>query len=167
MKDGSFHKLPVGGIKLSLELIQIQLPSHPAIPVHRVFSCLADLRINMTLVVLDTVGGCFSGACCVPAEDRRKVDAALAPMAGNYRILAPVGALTVFPHQSRLELVGRTLAAMREAGAPVYGMASSFSAITVTTDYLRMDDIVAAILRVVELPENHAPFRPEFRVKQL
>jgi hypothetical protein len=69
--------------------------------------------------------------------------------------------------QSRLGLIRAVLSAINQAGLPVYGLASSHSSLTITTDYLRLDEAVEAACQVVALPDNHAPFRPEFRVKQL
>ena len=63
--------------------------------------------------------------------------------------------------------MGRILSALGQAGLPVYGITSSLSSLTITTDYRRLDDAVSTVCQVVTLPDNHAPFRPEFRVKQL
>ncbi len=165
--DSSLPKLPVGGLKLSSELVQIRLLPNSGFSVHEMFRRLADHRINVTMLSLDATDGELTGIGCIFAEDRVQAEAALLPLGAAVNMLSPVGALTVFPHQARMLLIGKILSAMGKNGLPVYGMASSHSALTLTTDYRRLDDAVSAVCRVVSLPENHAPFRPEFRVKQL
>lgn len=164
--DSSLSKLPIGGLKLSSELVQIRLLPNSGFSVTEMFRRLTEHRINVTMVSLDATDGELTGIGCIFAEDRVSAEAALQPHAAAIDMLSPVGALTIFPHQARLPLIGKVLSAMSEDGLPVYGMASSHSALTLTTDYRRLDDAVSAVCRIVSLPENHAPFRPEFRVKQ-
>ncbi|MFH0994585.1 MAG: hypothetical protein V1844_03695 [Pseudomonadota bacterium] len=163
----SLSKLPIGGLKLSSELVQIRLLPNSGFSVQEMFRRLADQRINLTMVSLDVTDGELTGVCCIFAEDRALAEAALQSHAAAIDMLSPVGALTIFPHQARLLLIENILSSMGQDGLPIYGMASSHSALTLTTDYRRLDDAVSAVCRVVSLPENHAPFRPEFRVKQL
>jgi hypothetical protein len=164
--DSSFSKLPIGGLKLSSELVQIRLLPDSGFSVTEMLRLLADHRINVTMVSLDATDGELTGIGCIFAEDRVPAESALQSLAAAIDMLSPVGALTIFPHQARLLLIGKILSALGEDGLPVYGMASSHSALTLTTDYRRLDDAVSAVCRIVSLPENHAPFRPEFRVKQ-
>ena len=161
------QKLAVGGIKLSPELIQIHLLPGSAAAVNQVFRRLADFRVNLTLVSLEAMAGPLTGVFTIFAEDRLSAESALQPFRGAFELLSPVGALTIFPHHSQPALIGGLLAVLGAAGLPVYGLASSLSALTVTTDYRLLDQAVAAVCRLVDLPDNHAPFRPEFRVKQL
>jgi len=165
--DSSLSRLPIGGLKLSSELVQIRLLPNSGFFVHEMLRRLADHRINMTMVSLDATDGELTGIGCIFAEDRRLAEAALQPIGCAIDMISPVGAMTIFPHQARMLLIGKILSALGRDGLPVYGMASSHSALTLTTDYRRLDDAVSAVCRIVSLPENHAPFRPEFRVKQL
>ena len=165
--DSSLSKLPIGGLKLSSELVQIRLLPNSGFSVTEMFRRLAEHRINVTMVSLDATDGELTGIGCIFAEDRLLAEAALQPHAAAMDMLSPVGALTIFPHQARLLLIENILSSMGQDGLPIYGMASSHSALTLTTDYRRLDDAVSAVCLVVSLPENHAPFRPEFRVKQL
>ena len=165
--DSSLSKLPIGGLKLSSELVQIRLLPNSGFPVHEMFRRLADHKINVTMVSLDATDGELTGICCIFEEDRRSAEVALQPLAAAIDMLSPVGAMTIFPHQARLLLIGKILSALGQDRLPVYGMASSHSALTLTTDYRRLDDAVSAVCRIVSLPDNHAPFLPEFRVKQL
>jgi hypothetical protein len=164
--DPFLSKLPIGGLKLSSELVQIRLLPNSGVSVTQMLRCLADQKINVTMLSLDATDGELTGIGCIFAEDRLLAETALQPLAAAIDMLSPVGALTVFPHQSRILLIDGILSVMVRDGLPVYGVASSHSALTLTTDYRRLDDAVAAVCRIVTLPENHAPFRPEFRVKQ-
>ena len=165
--DASPAKLPIGGLKLSSELVQIRLLPNSDFSVREMLRRLADHRINVTMVSLDAADGELTGIACIFTEDRALAEVALQPVACAIDMLSPVGAVTIFPHQARLLLIGKILWVLGREGLPVYGMASSHSALTFTTDYRRLDDAVSAVCRIVSLPENHAPFRPEFRVKQL
>jgi hypothetical protein len=164
--DSSLSKLPIGGLKLSSELVQIRLLPNSGFSVTEMFRRLADQKINVTMVSLDATDGELTGIGCIFAEDRALAEFALQPIVAAIDMLSPVGALTIFPHQSRILLIENVLSAMVRDGLPVYGLASSLSALTLTTDYRRLDNAVAAVCRIVALPENHAPFRPEFRVRQ-
>ncbi len=161
------QKFSIGGLKLSLELIQIRLFPDAGLPVTEMFRRLADQQVNLIGVILDAVDGQMTGVCYISVEDRQAAEQALQSFEGLYELQSPVGLLTIFPHQSRSELMGRIFSALGHAGLPVYGITSSLSSLTITTDYRRLDDAVSTVCQVVTLPDNHAPFRPEFRVKQL
>ncbi len=165
--EPTLGKISVGGIKLSPELILIRLFPKAGFPIEEIFRRLTERQINLTGVTLEAEEGRLTGHCCISAQDRLSAEEALQSLKSQYEMQAAVGTLTIFPHQSRLDLMGRLLSTLGHSGLPVYGMDSSFSSLTVTTDYARLDDAVSAVCRVVQLPENHAPFRPEFLVKQL
>ena len=110
--DSSLSKLPIGGLKLSSELVQIRLLPNSGFSVHEMFRRLADHRINVTMVSLDATDGELTGIGCIFAEDRVLAEAALQPLAAAIDMLSPVGALTIFPHQARLLLIGKILSAM-------------------------------------------------------
>ena len=50
---------------------------------------------------------------------------------------------------------------------PIEGIAASLSALTFILPYQQLDQAAEAVSRVAQLPANHAPFRPQFRVKQV
>jgi hypothetical protein len=165
--DTPIQKYSVGGLKLSAELVQLQLFPTAPLPLNEIFRRLADRQINLTGVSLEAIDGQLTGICCLAAEDRGQAEQVLQPIEGSFELRSPVGTLSIFPHRSRLELIGQILSALGRIGLPIYGLASSPSSLTITTDYHRLDEAVSAICRLVTLPDNHAPFRPEFRVKQL
>jgi hypothetical protein len=161
------QKFSIGGLKLSLELIQIRLVPDTGSLVTEMFRRLTDQQVNLIGVILDQIGGPMTGVCYISVEDRRAAEQALQPFEGFYELQSPVGLLTIFPLQSRSELMGHIISALGHAELPVYGITSSLSSLIITTDYHRLDEAVSAVCQVVTLPDNHAPFRPEFRVKQL
>jgi hypothetical protein len=165
--DAFIRKFPIGGLKLSSELIQVRLAVNDGFPMTAMFQRLADQQINLTHLLLDGLEGNLAGVFCISAEARKQAELALKPFEGLYEMRLNVGTMTVFPIQSRLDLIRDLMSAIGRAGLPVYGLASSLSSLTIFTDYLCLDEAVQAACQVVELPDNHAPFRPEFRVKQL
>jgi hypothetical protein len=160
-------KPAIGGIKLSQELIQIRLFPESDRILQEMFSSLTAVQINLTGVTLEMIEGKPEARCCISAEDRVDAETALKPFYGSFDLLTGIGTVTIYPHQGRLELLGRLLSILGKVKLPIYGVASSFSSLVIATDYERLDEAVEMVCQVVSLPENHAPFRPEFRVRQL
>lgn len=77
-----------------------------------------------------------------------------------------VGTLSIFPHHSNLKLSGLSFYLLDKQSLPLYGMASSISSLTFITDYSQLDKAVSILLEYMDLPPNHAPFRPEIQVIQ-
>lgn len=145
----------------------MRLMADETVSVVDMFRVLTERQINLIGVALDEVEGRLEGICLLLAEDREKAEKALRIFQGCVEVTAPVGNLTVFPVQSRVELLSGILEAWGGAGLPLYHVASSTSSLTITTDFQLLDDAVSVVSGLVSLPENHAPFRPEFRVKQI
>jgi hypothetical protein len=167
MDPGCGEKLKIDGIKLSAELVQINLLPGEGYSAARLFRELAGRRINMPLVTLDAASDRLAGACCIAAEDLARAQPVLEAASGALQVLERVGSLTVFPHRARFDLFECMLLGFARRGLPVYAIASSLAALTFTTDYGQLDEAAAAVLENAVLPENHAPFRPEFKVRQI
>jgi len=108
-------------------------------------------------------------SCCVDAGDinRIKKMVALEPnLRETVEFISSVGALTLFPHRSNLKLMGLALFLFGREQIPMHGIASSISALTFITDFPILDNAVSIFLKYVDLPPNHAPFRPETQVIQ-
>ena len=54
-----------------------------------------------------------------------------------------------------------------KTGLPIYGMAASLSALTLTTDFHLLDGAIDSLMPYIGLPPNHAPFRSQLRIKAL
>lgn len=167
MSSTSLQKLPISGIKLSGELVQINFLPEGALTAPRLFHRLAERRVNLMLVTLDAAGGRLAGACCIAADELPRAQPALDEAGGSIGLLPSVGALTVFPHRARYDLLESIVAGFSRANLKVHAIASSLAALTFITDYDQLDEAVAAVTDVAALPPNHAPIRPEFKVKQL
>ena len=103
------------------------------------------------------------------AEDinkTKKVVAGEPKLKENLEFISDVGTLSIFPHHSKLKLLGLSFYLLGRAHLPIYGMASSISSLTFITDYSQLDKAVSILLEYMDLPPNHAPFRPEIHVIQ-
>ena len=161
------EKLNINGIKLSIELAQIGLLPDAQVSASQLFHDLAELKINIPLILLDLVEDRLAGACCIAAEDLVRAAPVLEAAEGAIEVIRKIGALTVFPHRARLDLLACVLSSFAQRRLPVYAVASSFATLTFTTDYDRLDEAVDCLLERATLPDNHAPFRPEFKVRQV
>lgn len=159
--------LNIRGIKLSTELILVRVPPNGNPSPAEIIRRLAAERINLTCVVLDRVEDHSSGAFCIEVEDLPHMQKVLADLSDLLQIKRSVGTLTLFPHGGRLDLLAIILRAVGGCNIPLLAVASSMSTLTVALPYQRLDEAVEEICRFVCLPANHAPFRPQFRVRQV
>ena len=167
MEPDSGRKLPISGIKLSGELLQINYLPGGAVTAPQLFHRLAERRVNLSMVTFDTAGGRWAGACCIAIDELPRAQPVLDKAADSLKILSSVGLLTVFPHRARYDLLECILSAFARANLPIHCIASSLAALTFATDFARLDEAVDAVAAVAELPPNHAPIRPEFKVRQI
>jgi hypothetical protein len=159
-------KIKVGGIKLSPELVQFNISGRQpavgsAIPFLRQ---IAENRINLTCLSFSNSGAAFRGSFCVITSDstyvRKLVE--LESAAGYHvEIVAPVGTITIFPHQRSFTLLGHVIGRLRSAGIPIHAVCTSLSSFTINTDFRILDSAVQELLNLLDLPCNHAPFRSE------
>ncbi len=77
-----------------------------------------------------------------------------------------VGIITVFPHQSAVMILGVIMASWAGQSIPIYGIATSLSAISFVTDYHKMDRAIKISQALFQMPEDHAPIKPEIRYQQ-
>ena len=165
-------KIRVGGVKLSRELVQVDVTGQQGdgFPAASLLAAMAREKINMTYLTASFVGRSAAAAFCVAAADFDQVRSLIdsdPDLAQRVRSRAPVSALTVFPHRSDLRLLGILFGALCEAECPVYGMASSISTLTLTTGYWSIGRALQALESVLDLPVNHSPYRQEFLVRQV
>jgi hypothetical protein len=74
--------------------------------------------------------------------------------------------VTIFPYHSALSILGIIMATWVENSIPVYGVATSLSAISFLTDFQAIDKAVEVIQSSFQLPDNHAPLKPELHYYQ-
>lgn len=157
-------KIKVGGIKLSPELVQFNVSGLlPAVGASIPFlGQLAQNRINLTFLSLSNSGDAFRGSFCVVAGDFPRAHRLVeleAASGCDVEILAPVGTMTIFPHQRSFSLLGRVIGQLRNARVPIHAVCTSLSSLAINTDFRCLDSAVQELLHLLELPCNHAPFR--------
>lgn len=178
-------KIGLGGIKFSDELVHV---THRAIsPADGSFiellQHLSMRRVNLPFVCTSTGGAEMHSTFCVATADFAVIASFLdgfSPQAeqvcqssvglslrDRLKIIPRVGTLTLFPHRRSLVLLGRVVEILTEAGIVIHSLCTSISALAVNIDYLLLDRAVDVLGKIVELPDNHAPFRPEFCVRQI
>jgi hypothetical protein len=161
----------IDGIKLSNELVRINLRSHAGTGATLSVLCrtMASNRINMPFLSTACLGGDFQVSCCVAIEDGPLAKAVLeadAVLKKGLTFVRSVGLLSIFPHRSSLGILGLSLYALGKARLPLYGVASSLSALTFITDYARLEEAAASLEEVLRVPPGQRPFRPRIRVRQ-
>jgi hypothetical protein len=147
------NKIRVNGIKLSRELIHINmLPTPGKRNLNaRFLQSMAENRINLPFLSYSAMDRRVHGSFCVALEDSARLNQILKLDPGlkeNMECVSPVGSVSLFPHKFSLKFFGCVLHVFGEAGLTLYGMAASLSALTLTTDFHLLD-------RAVELLEPH------------
>lgn len=164
-------KIPAGGIKFSPELVLVRLKA--AASCRRNFTELlktfSDTSIPLPFLMQDVTDEGWFCSFCVDSADWLSCKSylnAVPSLNENLELFSPAGIITIFPHRNSLQLLGRVLSVFKDESAPLYGVCTSISATAFCTDFHLLDAITDSILQHLTLPENHAPFRPEFILKQ-
>ncbi len=166
------NKIRVDGIKLSQELIHISIFSRPGKEDlnTRFLRSMAENRINCPILFYSAMDRRSQGAVCVTVEDSHRLNQMLdldSDLKENVKYISPVGAVSLFPHKFSLKFLGCLMHVFGKADLPIYGMAASLSALTLTTDFQMLDRAIESLRPYISLPLNHAPFRSQLRIKAL
>jgi aspartokinase len=167
----AMERIRIEGIKLSNELVLLNSRniSSSMNTINRLCQILAANQINMPFLSTICLHDKLYMSCCVTSEDKFQVKLLIdseADLRENIKLSSAVGLISIFPHQSSLKLFGLSLYAFGKARLPIYGTASSLSALTFITDYASLDQAAASLEEYFELPPNQRPFRPQIRVTQ-
>jgi len=167
----AMESIKIEGIKLSNELVQVNSRnlSNSKNTISHLCRILALNQINMPFLSTTCLDGRMYMSCCVSAEDKIQVKHLIdseADLRENTELGSAVGLISLFPHQSNLKLLGLSLYAFGKARLPIYGLASSLSALTFVTDYAHLDKAAALLEEYFELPSNQRPFKPNIRIRQ-
>ncbi len=167
MDSTTAEKIVIGGLRFSTEQVQATL-SGIAPDCDDFISFLGELaeeKINLPFLCLNTVnGGC--AAVCMSRHDFDQYSSAPdAVQSSGIRaeLLSSTGSLTIFPHQSRLRMLGVLLENFAKNSLPLYSLCSSISALVINTDFCQLERAAQALQTSFQLPENHAPFRQQTR----
>lgn len=163
MREGMVDTLKVGGIKLSDELVQIEI--HESAPcTGKLMTVLRQIAAaEVTIPHLHQIhsSGQVQTTLCVAAEEyKRLFEAEFTELREEIRIIPCTGTITIFPHRFSLELFSRVTSALARADIPCLGVSSSISALVMHCPFSEIDRAVAAVLTECELPQNHTPLRP-------
>ena len=168
------EKLKIGGLKQSLELCQFDLRGvHPSEGIaSRVSKLLLAHKINMEFLTHYTHYNNYNQLTFCTSQDKffttseiLKKEGAL-PSGWEVSSRGKVGIITIFPHQSAIKILGVIMVSWAAQSIPIYGIATSLSAISFVTDYQLIDKAVEVIQDLFQLPEDHAPLKPEIRYVQ-
>lgn len=170
MEDNT--KIRIGGIKFSEELAQVTVVREPAgeTSFDDLLRQLAGRQINIPFICHDNSTDNAEISLCTLLSELGRVQEVLHFFSctnRTIRIIPSVGTLTLFPHRNSFRLLGLVIAFFGRNRYPIHSLSTSISAIALNTDFCLLDEIAVKLQSVVELPENHAPFRQEFRLTQM
>lgn len=170
MEDNT--KIRIGGIKFSEELVQVKVVREPADGTSFVdlLHLLAGRQINIPFICHSNSMSRTEISFCVLLGELGRVQEVLHVSTCtnlSIRIIPSVGTLTLFPHRNSFRLLGLVIGFFGRNRYPIHSLSTSISAIALNTDFGLLDEIATKLQSIVALPENHAPFRQEFRMTQM
>jgi aspartokinase len=168
------EKLKVGGLKQSLEFCQFDLrgPDSSEKTVSKISKLLASQKCNIEFLTYNLKSNrSHQLTFCVSQDKSSRTSEilrkdGLLPAGWHMTCREHVGILTVFPHHSATQILAIIMVSWGGQSIPVFGIATSLSAISFVTDYHIIDKAVEAIQDSLQLPENRAPLKPEIRYYQ-
>lgn len=165
-------KIRIGGIKFSEELVHItaKCDRDSANTMPTLLQLIAEKHINIPFLCYSTTKNTPKTCFCVGNGDFEAVQQILntrALQSTNITVVPSVGTFTIFPHRNSFDFIGQILKVINELNFPLYSLSTSISALAFATDYHLLDQLAEKLATIVELPENHAPFRQEFQLKQI
>jgi len=167
-------KVKIGGLKQSLELCQFSLkgPDSSGTIASKISRLLASHQINIEFLTYypnktahHRLTFCISQDLYSRVLQILKKDDSL-PKAWHINCREHVGMVTLFPHHSTLTIVGILMTSWKEQSIPLYGIATSLSAISFVTDFQTLDKATDIIQNFFQLPNGHAPLKPVIRYYQ-
>ncbi|WP_163338431.1 hypothetical protein [Desulfopila sp. IMCC35008] len=166
----NFSRFRLGGIKLSEELALFTCRYDHAQQdlFSRLLDTIASQQINIHYLCHSSNSDTDVSTLCVATENSQEVKYLLRSF-GQNRIqhIQQTGTLTLFPHRSSIRLMLNVLKLFKHNDLTVYGLCTSISALTLVMNYIDLDRSVAVLEDIVHLPENHAPLRQEFTIRQV
>ncbi len=168
------EKLKIGGLKQSLELCQFNLRVlHPSEEIaSRVSKLLLSQKINIEFLTFYPHRNNYHQLTFCISQDRYSTTSEILNKEGSLPIeleiksREQVGVITVFPYNSAIMILGVIMALWAGQSIPIYGVATSLSTISFVTDYPIIDKAIRALQELFQMPEDHAPIKPEIRYQQ-
>lgn len=153
----------MNGLRLSNRLLFLRQPlaGHTRnLRVH-LYRILAGEEINIEFLNLTPSGGYPHIACCVDANEAARIDLFLNQRYADiyFESNPNSGTLSLYPHKHSLHVLGRILEIFGSNNYRFFQMASSGSMLTFVVDFMEQEKIAASLVREIDLPETHTPFR--------
>jgi len=163
------EKVKLGGMKQSLELCQFDLRGQdsPERIVPRVSKLLASQKINIAFLTYNKLNNeshqltILLNQCDFTRSSELLNTKGTLPRGWAMQSRKHVGILTVYPHRNPLKILGCVMVLWAAQSIPIYGIATSLSAISFITDYQAIDKGIEVIQNSFQLPDDHAPIKPE------
>jgi len=167
-------KLKIGGLKQSLELCQFNLRGLDSSEeiASKVSKLLLSQKINMEFLTYYPHRNSYHQLTFCISQDKFSTISEILKKEGSLHrgweinSRGQVGIITIFPHQSAIKILGVIMVSWAAQSIPIYGIATSLSAISFVTDYQLIDKAIDVIQDLFKLPKDHAPLKPEIRYCQ-
>jgi len=168
------EKLKIGGLKQSLELCQFDLRGvHSSKEIaSKVSKLFLSQKINMEFLTYYQNKDSYHQLTFCISQDKFSATSKILqkenflPVGWEIKSSKHVGIITIFPHQSALKILGVIMISWTAHAIPIYGIATSLSALSFVTDYQLIEKAIEVIQTLFHLPEDHAPLKPEIRYIQ-
>jgi len=166
-----FEKIKTGGVKISYKLLRICIvhPISSNNETSRICRILAEEKIPILFLTIDRKGGDFCTSCCVDLEHEDRVRALIeseAVIKDHARFTPAVGLLSMFPHQSQLQVLGVSLHALGKANLPILDLSSSLAALSFVLKYEHLKRALTALSEFLEFPADPVHLRSTVHVRQ-
>jgi hypothetical protein len=166
------EKTRIGGIKFSEELIHVAVSCSASQKqeLALLLNHIAKESITLPFYTSSVADALLTANFCAHSSELKTLEKIVykgALSSAEIQITPSVGLLTLFPHRNSLSLLGKIVQLIADFQFPLYSFSTSISAFAINTAYEKLDELSEKLQTLVELPENHAPFRSQFRIKQL
>lgn len=168
---GHFQKIQTGGVKVSGKLLRIHVvdPVSGEKGTGRLCRLLTEEKISIVFLTIGRSGEHTVTSCCVDIghETRvRKLIESEEMLRGRARFTGAVGLLSMFPHQSQLEVLGISLLALGAVNLPILDLSSSLAALSFVLRYTDLETAVTALSQFFSFPKDSVQLRSTVHVRQ-
>ena len=163
------EKLKIGGLKQSVELCQFDLKGQDSSEriVSGVSKLLASRKINISFLTYNPNRNSYHRFTFCVSQDESLSSSKILKEEGSLPIdwqvncREHVSIISIFPRHSAIRILGDIMVSWAGQSIPIYGISTSLSAISFVTDYQLIDKAIEVVHDLFQLPDNHAPIRPE------
>lgn len=157
----------IGGIKVSPEMVLFKVfrLSCEESDGTTLLRHMTDAGIALSFLIRNSSGSDTVYSFCVSRNDAVQVKRLLTEAEfDNHRVESTesAAAVSIFPHKYSFAMLGAAIKALGKAGIPVHALCTSLSAVVVITNFELTDQVVLELLKMFDLPCNHAPFYTDF-----